>query len=92
MPPDLALSSTHISSNYPCLKLIFIVPKVLEPLKFYCISFEISLSFMNFLRNKHMGRFCLSYDPLKWDFLAFRKNTILIRTHIADIAVVSNVT
>ena len=37
MPPDLALSSTLISSNYPCLELIFMVPKVFEPLKFDCI-------------------------------------------------------
>ena len=37
MPPDLALSSTLIGSNYPCLELIFMVPKVFEPLKFDCI-------------------------------------------------------
>ena len=38
MPPDLALLSTLIGSKYPCLELIFMVPKVFEPLKFYCIS------------------------------------------------------
>ena len=37
MPPDLTLWLTLISSNYPCLKHIFVVPKVFEPLKFYCI-------------------------------------------------------
>ena len=37
MPPDLALWLTLISSNYPCLEHIFIVPKVFELLKFYCI-------------------------------------------------------
>ena len=37
MPPDLALLSTLISSNYPCLELIFMVPKVYKPLKFDCI-------------------------------------------------------
>ena len=37
LAPDLALSSTLIGSNYPCLELIFMVPKVFEPLKFYCI-------------------------------------------------------
>ena len=42
MPPDLALLSTLIGSNYPCLELIFMVPKVFEPLKFYC-SFMCSL-------------------------------------------------
>ena len=46
MPPDLALLSTLISSNYPCLELIFMVPKVFEPLKFNCIwlSSELALS------------------------------------------------
>ena len=37
MPPDLALRITLISSNYPCLELIFMVPKVFEPLKYDCI-------------------------------------------------------
>ena len=37
MPPDLALLSTLICSNYPCLEPIFMVPKVFEPLKFDCI-------------------------------------------------------
>ena len=37
MPPDLALLSALIGSNYPCLELIFMVPKVFEPLKFDCI-------------------------------------------------------
>ena len=37
MPPDLALLSTLIGSNYPCLELIFMVPKVFEPLEF-CIE------------------------------------------------------
>ena len=38
MPPDLALSLTLISSNYPCLEHNFMAPKVFEPLKFYCTS------------------------------------------------------
>ena len=37
MPPDLVLLSTLIGSNYPCLELIFMVPKVFEPLKFDCL-------------------------------------------------------
>ena len=36
MHPDLALLLTLISLNYPYLELIFMVPKVFEPLKFYC--------------------------------------------------------
>ena len=38
MPPDFALLSTLIASNYPGLELIYMVPKVFEPLKFDCIS------------------------------------------------------
>ena len=34
MPPDLALLSTLIGSNYPCLELIYMAHKVFEPLKF----------------------------------------------------------
>ena len=37
MPPDLALLSTLTGSNYPCLELIFMVPKMFESLKFDCI-------------------------------------------------------
>ena len=40
MPPDPALWLTLINSNYPCLEQIFMVPEVLEPLKFYCIPFQ----------------------------------------------------
>ena len=44
MPPDLALSLTLIGSNYPCLELIFMVPKVFEPLKFDCsLKYTINL-------------------------------------------------
>ena len=38
MPPDLALLSTLIGSNYPCLELIVMVPKVFETFKFDCIG------------------------------------------------------
>ena len=37
MPPDLALLSTLIGSNYPCLELIFMVPKVFKPLTLDCM-------------------------------------------------------
>ena len=45
MPPDLALLSTLNGSNYPCLELIFMVPKVFEPLKFDCICRDILRGF-----------------------------------------------
>ena len=38
MPRDLVLLSTLTGSNYPCLELSFMVPKVFEPLKFDCMS------------------------------------------------------
>ena len=38
MAPDLALQSTLNGSNNSCLELIFMVPKVFEPLKFDCMS------------------------------------------------------
>ena len=41
MPLDLVLWLTLISSNYPCLEHIFMVPEVFEPLKFYCIAGDI---------------------------------------------------
>ena len=37
-------------------------------------------------------RFCLSYDPLKWDFIAFKMNTISKRKRIVDISIVNGVT
>ena len=40
MPPDLALCLTLISSNYPCLEHLFMVPKVFEPLKLNCSLIE----------------------------------------------------
>ena len=44
MPPDLALLSTLTGSNYPCLELIFMFPKVFEPLMFNCIGVDLRLS------------------------------------------------
>ena len=29
-------------------------------------------------------RFCLSYDPLKWDFIAFKMNIVAIRKRTVD--------
>ena len=43
VPSDLTLLSTLIGSNDPCLELIFMVPKVFEPLKFDCILFVMSV-------------------------------------------------
>ena len=37
-------------------------------------------------------RFCLSYDPLKLDFIALKVDNISRRKHIADTDVVNDVT
>ena len=37
-------------------------------------------------------RFCLSYGPLQWDFIAFKVNMISIRKRIVDMDVVNDVT
>ena len=29
-------------------------------------------------------RFCLSYDPLKWDSMAFKMNFISIKKHVVE--------
>ena len=36
-------------------------------------------------------RFCLSYDPLKWIFIAFRMNIISSRKRIVDMDAVNDV-
>ena len=36
-------------------------------------------------------RFCLSYDPLKWDFIAFEMDNISSRKRIADMDVINDV-
>ena len=42
MPPDPALPSTLTGLNYPCLELIFMVPKVFELLEFDCMMDSLS--------------------------------------------------
>ena len=59
MPPDLALLSALIGSNYPCLELIFMVPNVFEPLKFDCIQSDSELiggiKFIDEVIGEHTG-------------------------------------
>ena len=57
MPPDLALSSTLIGSNYPCLELIFMVPKVFELLKFDCIFKHKHQLIFNFIHCLYTSNF-----------------------------------
>ena len=45
------------------------------------ISYEMTMSV----------RFCLSYDPLKWDFITFKMNITSLRKSIVDMDVVHDV-
>ena len=36
-------------------------------------------------------RVCLSYEPLKWDFIAYKMNIISLRKCIVDMDVVNDV-
>ena len=45
------------------------------------ISYEMTMSV----------RFCLSYDPMKWAFIAFKMNIITIGKHVVDTDVVNDV-
>ena len=54
MPLDLALWFTLISSNYPCLEHIFMVPKVYEPLSFYYIYCNMWLLCCIFMSRKNL--------------------------------------
>ena len=60
MPSDLALLSTLMGLNYPCLELIFMVSKVFEPLEFdwkYHVSTSgIDTNIQSYARGKHNFR------------------------------------
>ena len=49
MPPDLALRITLISSNFPCLELLFVVPKVFK-LESSAVIFNLFI-YVNVLEN-----------------------------------------
>ena len=49
-------------------------------------------SFHKFLKITTSVRLCLSYEPLKCDFITFKINIISIRKRIADMYVVKDVT
>ena len=74
MPPDLAPLSTLNGSNYPCLELIFMVPKVFEPLKFDCIMdpYKI-LRHEERQRSENQTRFCpnLLTSRMRYDVITF---------------------
>ena len=56
MPPDLALLSTLTGSNYPCLELFFMVPKVFEPLKFDCKNAQVVKGKVSIVLSEHTQR------------------------------------
>ena len=70
----------HCPSSFPVYKLFNNSSLNIEDLTLVVISYETSV------------RFCLSNDPLKRDFIAFKLNFISIRKRIGDTDVVSDVT
>ena len=52
IPPGLVLWLTLISSNYHCLEHIFMVPRVFELLKFYCICDAQTILPSNFIAGR----------------------------------------
>ena len=56
------------------------------------VSFEMRLWRVSFFfyEMTMSVRFCLSYDPLKWDFITFKMKFILIRKDIVDMDVVND--
>ena len=73
MPPDLALLSTLIGSNYACLELIFMVLKEFEPLKFDC-----SLNFM--LCARTFGHLCFLLSESRY----FLIHVTSVKRHISS--------
>ena len=55
------------------------------------ISYEIYETSLRRILKKSV-RFCLSYDPLKWNFIAFKMNIISIRKRVVDTDVVNDIT
>ena len=90
MPLDLALLSTLIGSNYPCLELILMVPKVFEPMKFYCIYSDLTKTLSHVLNKGNHTSFSLgnvnedSYKNLRcmdtpqWFFYLFNQRERLL--------------
>ena len=56
---------TLVSSNYPCLKHIFMVPKVFELLKFYC-----TFLWNNWFNTANIGEACINVYDLHPHFSA----------------------
>ena len=80
MPPDLALLSTLTGSNYLCLQLTFVVPKVFKPLKFNCtFYFFLDLDICDcFERGKSQSYNSINTVPYffdyKTEFFSFQNN------------------
>ena len=72
MPPYLVLLSTLTGSNYRCLELIFMVPKVFEPLKFdctwtFCYSVTLKAPIMTAADNIHKYVFFVYSEKIRLD-------------------------
>ena len=56
------------------------------------ISYEIYETSLHKLHMTTSVRFCLSFDPLKWNFIALKMNTISKRKCVVDTDFVNDVT
>ena len=79
MPPDVALLSALIGSNYPCLELIFMVPKVFEPLKFDCNICSYGKKFWG-LKNKL--EIAMVNEPSMFEPLKFQCIKVIILNYL----------
>ena len=82
MPPDLALWLKLIISSYPCLQHIFMIPKVFEQLKFYCMWLSVCfhwrlspIKIEHTFKGKHFSVKCRNPFPPDWTLL--RTDTML---------------
>ena len=65
-----------ISLNYPCLEHIFMVPKVFEPLKFYCICGNHVIY--------HPGLVVLAEAVIRTQVSAEKGETVLLTCTVAE--------
>ena len=80
MPPDLVLLSTLNGSNYPCLELNFMVPKVFEPLKFDCI--EVCQAWRPSFMTSRANAFLFAYEYSNWyNIQMYNKNFYKVRKY-----------
>ena len=59
--------------------------------KIFETSLQLKACFINFIEVTMSVSFCLSHDPRYWGYIAFKRNIISMRKHLADAVFVSDV-